>query len=143
MNRFHRRLTGASTLTWRKNGRRDKHSSTVSSQTSVVTQCRCHSFVTKSRSFSTVSKDLSPPFVPPSRWESRGTWACNVEFSTSGFTDVRARCSSEKSYCSMRYLATDCFPEQIPFMDSQPGFQGSVHQLHLPPHKPMSILRAT
>lgn len=69
--RFHRRLTGASTLTRRKKGRWMRWSRVAPSQISVVTQCSCHRFVTKSKSKSTLSKKKSGDCVLPScsAWE--------------------------------------------------------------------------
>ena len=57
--RFHRRLTGASTLTRTKNGRLKRFSKTFSFHTSVVTQRCCHFFVTKSSRDSTQAKEFS------------------------------------------------------------------------------------
>lgn len=51
----HRRLTGASTLTRRKNGRRRSRSNVEPSQISAVTQRSFHLRVTNSRSFSIFS----------------------------------------------------------------------------------------
>lgn len=59
VNRFHRRLTGASTLTRRKKGRWMRRSRMAPSQMSVVTQRSRHLLVTNSRSKSTFSNTTS------------------------------------------------------------------------------------
>lgn len=56
LKRSQRMLTGASTLTSMKDGRRSRTSNTVSSQMSVVTQRSLHFNVTKSSRASAVSK---------------------------------------------------------------------------------------
>lgn len=58
LQRCHRRLNGASTLTRKKEGRRKSFSKTLSSQISVVTHRCCHRLVMKSTSSSTLVKAM-------------------------------------------------------------------------------------
>jgi hypothetical protein len=98
VKRFQRTLTGASTLTKRKNGRRRRASTTASSQMSVVTQRSRQRSVTKSMRASTLAKVCWAPAL----WVS--------EFSAT----VRARCRRVKPCSSTRNEAIDDLPAQIP-----------------------------
>jgi hypothetical protein len=98
VKRFQRTLTGASTLTKRKNGRRRRASTTASSQMSVVTQRSRQRSVTKSMRASTLAKVC---------------WAPALWVSESSAT-VRARCRRVKPCSSTRNEAIDDLPAQIP-----------------------------
>jgi hypothetical protein len=104
-------LTGASTLTRRKKGRRRRVSTTLSSHMSVVTHGSLHRRVTKSRSASTCSKVCCASTASPSVG---GTDALDADFSTAGVEAVRASRSRLKLCASMRYEAIEDLPAQIP-----------------------------
>ena len=88
LNLSHRTLTGASTLTSRKNGRLRSVSATASSHMSVVTQRSRHRNVTKcnrdsaSRNVRSSSSELASGV---------GTWAYEADFSTVWVEVVRVR----------------------------------------------------
>lgn len=88
LNRCHRTLTGASTLTRRKKGRRSSASTTFSSHMSVVTHRSLHLKVTKSSKESTVEKEYC---ASTGLGSADGTWAFEADFSTAGVAAVRAR----------------------------------------------------
>src|SRR5215469_910400 len=88
LNLSHRTLTGASTLTSRKNGRRWRMSRTEPSQMSVVTHRCLHLFVTNSRRASVCSKRGTSPTL---NGFALGMLACVADFSTEGVGAVRSR----------------------------------------------------
>ena len=88
LNLSHRALTGASTLTSRKNGRLRSVSTTASSHMSVVTQRSRHRNVTK------CNRDSASGNVRSSSSELAsgvGTWGCEANLSTVGVKVVRMR----------------------------------------------------
>jgi len=87
LNRRHRKLTGASTLTRRKNGRRSSVSTALSSHISVVTQRSLHLSVTKSSNSST----LANVWLASRGLAVEGRLAFEADFSTAGVVAVRAR----------------------------------------------------
>lgn len=136
VKRFHRTLTGASTLTNRKKGRRNKASTTLSSQMSVVTHRSCHLKVTKSSSVSTSWKvDCSSS----ERASGEGTCALDADFSTAGVVAVRARRIRLKLCSSTRYEAIEDLPAQIPGSSQEPS-NGATERASLPPHNPISMV---
>jgi hypothetical protein len=112
LKRCHRTVTGASTLTRRKKGRRSRTSTTCSSNMSVVTHRSCHLNVTKSSNLSTsgnvcwVSASLES--------SNKGTGTFEADFSTAGIAAVRARRRRVNWCSSMRYEAIDALPAQMP-----------------------------
>lgn len=104
--RFHRRLTGASTLTRRKKGRWMRWSRIAPSQMSVVTQCSCHRLVTKSRSKSTLSNNKFGDCVLSS---------CSTRVSLLGSWLLLLNPSILKPCCWAKYSAMACLPEHMPF----------------------------
>lgn len=116
-NRFQRRLTGASTLTSRKKGRRINRSRIAPSAMSVVTQRSCHRFVTKSRSDSGVENTNSDGVVPflsiLDAWSRRWSFASRVAFWLDWFVSSK----SWKPWCWIRYSAIACLPAQMPLFD--------------------------
>jgi hypothetical protein len=111
LNLCHRTLTGASTLTRRKKGRRSSASTTVSSHISVVTQRSLHLRVTKS-SKEVTSEKVCSESAPSASAE--GTCAFDADFSTAGVAAFRARRMRLKSCSSMRYEAIEDLPAHIP-----------------------------
>lgn len=88
LNRCHRTLTGASTLTRRKKGRLIRASTTVSSHISVRTNRSLHLSVTNSSSASTsgnVRPDAAGDFA------GEGTRVFEADFSSGGVAAVRTR----------------------------------------------------
>lgn len=129
LKRCHLTLTGASTLTSRKNGRLSRASTTRSSQISVVTQRSLHLRVTKSSNASTSAKTWLESIEADGDGDgdSDGTWASEADFSTAGVAAVRARRRRLKPCSSMRYEAIDVFPAQIPgACQSQPSLSGGM-----------------
>lgn len=111
LRRFHRMLTGASTLTRMKDGRLNRFSNMFSSHTSVITQRCCHCFVTKSNRDCTQAKEFSLASC------------CSTSSSGDG---CRARCSLTNPTFSVRYSATEFFPAQIPIACYEPLRQGNT-----------------
>jgi hypothetical protein len=87
LNLSHRTLTGASTLTSRKNGRLRSVSTTASSHMSVVTQRSRHRNVTKCNRDSASGNVRSSSELA----SGVGTWAYEADFSTVGVEVVRVR----------------------------------------------------
>jgi hypothetical protein len=117
LNLCHRTLTGASTLTNRKNGRLSSASTTVSSHISVVTHRSCHLSVTKSSKESMSKKACcgSTGSVVP-----EGTCAFEADFSMGGVAALRARRMRLKPRSSTRYEAIEDLPAHIPRRCQQP-----------------------
>jgi hypothetical protein len=117
LNLCHRTLTGASTLTRRKNGLLNSASTTVSSHISVVIQRSLHLRVTKSSSESISEKECceSTEFA-----SAEGTCAFEADFSMAGVAAFRARRRRLKSCSSTRYDAIEDLPAHIPVACQQP-----------------------
>lgn len=111
VKRLHRTLTGASTLTRRKNGRRSRASTTSWSQMSVVTHRSFHLNVTSSNSESMSGNVYSASSVVVA---SAGTVAFEADFSTDGVAAVRAKRMRLKPCSWTRYEAIEDLPAQIP-----------------------------
>jgi hypothetical protein len=111
LNLCHRTLTGASTLTRRKNGRLSNASTTVSSHISVVTHRSLHLKVTKSSNESMSKKICS---ASKSSAFTEGTCAFDADFSTAGVAVWRVRRMRLKSCSSTRYEAIKDLPAQMP-----------------------------
>lgn len=135
LNLSHRTLTGASTLTRRKKGRRRRASTAFSSHISVVTQRSLHRKVTNSRSDSTSANKWFSSFWGTS---ALGTWTLEADFSTEGVSALRERRMRVKPCSSMRYDAIEDFPAQMPatllavVLEKEAGSS--------PPQSPMSML---
>ena len=115
VNRFHRRLTGASTLTRRKNGRWMRRSKVAPSQISVVTQCSRHLLVTKSRSKSTRSNTISGCALPFSSTSWVCSWTPVSGSSAIWVWPLFVSPSNWKPWCRVKYSAMACLPEHMPF----------------------------
>lgn len=111
LNLCHRTLTGASTLTRRKNGLLKSASTTLSSHISVVTHRSLHRRVTNSSSASTSGKVCCSSEEPGS---ADGTCTFDADFSTAGVAAVRARRMRLKPCSSTRYEAMEDLPAQMP-----------------------------
>lgn len=111
LNLCHRTLTGASTLTKRKNGRLSKASTTLLSHISLVTHRSLHLSVTNSSNESMSEKVCSSSV---GRGPADGTWAFEADFSTAGVAALRARCMRLNWCSSTRYEAMDDLPAQMP-----------------------------
>jgi hypothetical protein len=110
LKRCQRKLTGASTLTSRKNGRRNSMSTALSSRMSVVTQRSLHRSVTKSSNSSTFANVWSASWGVALD----GMLALEADFSTAGVAAVRARCRRLNRCSSTRYDAMEPLPAQMP-----------------------------
>jgi len=111
LNRCHRTLTGASTLTSRKKGRLRRASTTVSSHMSVVTNRSLHLSVTKSSSESMFGKVCC---ASTDDLTGEGTRVLEADFSSGGVSAVRARRRRVNWCSSTRYEAIDDLPAHIP-----------------------------
>ena len=130
LKRFHRKLTGASTLTRMKNGRRRRFSRISSFHISVMTQRCFQALVTNSSSESTSEKDL---------WSDSLTSLTSLSRSSSLLSLFWTKASLENSCFSTKYSATEFFPAQIPrYIKSANRHIFLYH--YLPPHNPTSIV---
>lgn len=131
LKRFHRKLTGASTLTRMKNGRLKRCSRISSFHMSVMTQ-RCFQFlVTNSSNESTSQNDVWSGSSAPFTSLSRRSAILSIFWS---------KPSLQKSCFSTRYSATEFFPAQIPCSLWSASRGLILYHNCLPPHNPTSIV---